>query len=166
MSGYTVSSLKAVHHPYILFVFLLSLAFSAYSPGKAYLGSKALSKLRFWCSASFHFAYRLLYSVLSSFQNFTKKLVFLPQSFLCAGVCFGDCMLSNHVKLALNSLDISSSLCARSAASIGDHGLPILSVVNSPDELIVGRFFSCYIIIQTICVLCALSSTYKKNITK
>ena len=35
----------------------------------------------------------------------------------------------------------SSSSCATSVADIGDHGLPTLSVVSSPDELIVGRFF-------------------------
>ena len=33
----------------------------------------------------------------------------------------------------------SSSSCARSVADISDHGLPNLSVVSSPDELIVGR---------------------------
>ena len=36
----------------------------------------------------------------------------------------------------------SLSLCARSVADIGDHGLPILSVVSLRDELIVGRCFS------------------------
>ena len=40
--------------------------------------------------------------------------------------------------------------CARSVADIGDHGLPILSVVSSLDELIVGRFFSGYKVIQTV----------------
>ena len=35
----------------------------------------------------------------------------------------------------------SSSSCARSVADIGDHGLPILSVVSYHDELIVARFF-------------------------
>ena len=34
----------------------------------------------------------------------------------------------------------SSSSCARSVADIGDHGLPILSVISYHDELIVGRF--------------------------
>ena len=53
----------------------------------------------------------------------------------------------------------SSSSCANYVADIGDHGLPILSVVSSPDELIVGRFFSSYEIIQTVCVLCALPSS-------
>ena len=48
----------------------------------------------------------------------------------------------------------SSTSCARSVADIGDHGLPTLSVVSSHDELIVGRFFSCYEIIQTVCVFC------------
>ena len=48
---------------------------------------------------------------------------------------------------------------ARSVADIGDHGLPTLSVVSSPDKLIVGRFFPCYEIIQTVCVFCALSSS-------
>ena len=52
----------------------------------------------------------------------------------------------------------SSSSCARTVADIGDHGLPILSVVSSPDELIAGRFFPCYEVIQTVCVFCALSS--------
>ena len=52
----------------------------------------------------------------------------------------------------------SSPSCARSVADICDHGLPTLSVVSSPDELIVGRFFSCYVILQTVCVFCALSS--------
>ena len=35
----------------------------------------------------------------------------------------------------------------------------VVVVVISPDELIVGRFFSCYEIIQTVCVFCALSSS-------
>ena len=52
----------------------------------------------------------------------------------------------------------SSSSCARTVADIGDHDLPILSVVSSPDEPIVGRFFPCYEVIQTVCVFCALSS--------
>ena len=52
-----------------------------------------------------------------------------------------------------------SSSCASSVADISDHGLPTLSVVSSPDELIVGRFFSCYENIQTVCVYCALSSS-------
>ena len=52
----------------------------------------------------------------------------------------------------------SSSSCARPVADIGDHVLPILSVVSSLDGLIVGRFFSCYKVIQTVCVFCALSS--------
>ena len=47
--------------------------------------------------------------------------------------------------------------CARSVADIGDHGLNILSVVSSHDELIVGRFFSRYEVFQTVCVFCALS---------
>ena len=46
--------------------------------------------------------------------------------------------------LSSSSSSSSSSSCARSVADIGDHGLPILSVVSSPDELFVGRFFSCY----------------------
>ena len=54
---------------------------------------------------------------------------------------------------------ISSSSCARSVAHIGDHGLPILSVVSYHDELIVARFFPCYEVIQTVCVFCALSSS-------
>ena len=37
----------------------------------------------------------------------------------------------------------SSSACDRSVAYIGDNGHPTLSVVSSPDELIVGRFFFC-----------------------
>ena len=53
----------------------------------------------------------------------------------------------------------SSTSCARSVADIGDHGLPILSVVSSPDELIVGIFFPSYEVIQTVCVFCALSSS-------
>ena len=53
----------------------------------------------------------------------------------------------------------SSSSCARSVADIGDHGLPILSVVSYHDELIVARFFPCYEVIQTVCVFCALSSS-------
>ena len=57
-----------------------------------------------------------------------------------------------------NKCTSSSSSCARTVAGIGDHGLPILSVVSSPDELIAGRFFSCYEVIQTVCVFCALSS--------
>ena len=52
-----------------------------------------------------------------------------------------------------------SSSCARSVADIGDHGLQLRSVVSSPDALIVGRFFSCYEVIQTGCVFCALSSS-------
>ena len=51
----------------------------------------------------------------------------------------------------------SSSSCARSVADIGDHDPPILSVDSSLDGLIVGRFFSCYKVIQTVCVFCALS---------
>ena len=54
---------------------------------------------------------------------------------------------------------LPSSLCARSVADIGDHGLPILSVVTSPDELIIERFFYRYEVIQTIYVFCALSSS-------
>ena len=50
------------------------------------------------------------------------------------------------------------SPCARSVTDIGDPGLPILSVVSSSDEPVVGRCFSCYEIIQTVCVFCALSS--------
>ena len=53
----------------------------------------------------------------------------------------------------------STSSCARTVTDIGDHGLPTLSVVSSPDELIVGRFFPCYEIIQTVCIFCALSSS-------
>ena len=52
-----------------------------------------------------------------------------------------------------------SSSCARSVSDIGDYGLPILYVVRSPYELIVGRFFSCYEVIQTVCVFSALSSS-------
>ena len=44
----------------------------------------------------------------------------------------------------------SSSSCAMTVADIGDHGLPILSVVSSPDEPIVGRVFPCYEVIQTV----------------
>ena len=59
-----------------------------------------------------------------------------------------------------SAFDISSSSsCARSVEDIGDHGLPTLSVISSPDELVVWRFFSCYEIIHTVCVFCALSST-------
>ena len=50
-------------------------------------------------------------------------------------------------------------IMGRSVADIGDHGIPILSVINSPDELIVGRFFSCYEIKSTFCVYCVLSSS-------
>ena len=57
-----------------------------------------------------------------------------------------------------SSSSSSSSSCARSVADIGDHGLPILSVI-SYDELIVARLFPCYKIIQTVCVFCALSSS-------
>ena len=52
----------------------------------------------------------------------------------------------------------SSSSCARTVADIGDHGLPILYVVSSLDDLIAGRFFPSYEVIQTVCVFCALSS--------
>ena len=52
----------------------------------------------------------------------------------------------------------SSSSCARTVADIGDHGLPILYVVSSLGELIAGRFFPSYEVIQTVCVFCALSS--------
>ena len=38
----------------------------------------------------------------------------------------------------------SSSSFARSVADIRDHGLPTLSVLSSPDKLIVERFFSGY----------------------
>ena len=62
-------------------------------------------------------------------------------------------------KCTSSSSSSSSSSCARTVADIGDHGLPILSVVSSPDELIVGRFFPCYEVIQTVCVFCALSSS-------
>ena len=58
-----------------------------------------------------------------------------------------------------NTATSSSSSCARSVADIGDHGLPILSVVSYHDELIVARFFPCYEVIQTVCVFCALSSS-------
>ena len=40
----------------------------------------------------------------------------------------------------LRFLSTSSSSCARSVADIGDHGLPFLSVVISPDELFVAGF--------------------------
>ena len=43
----------------------------------------------------------------------------------------------------------------RSAPDISDHGLPIFSIVSSP--LIVGRFFSGYEVIQTVCVFSVLS---------
>ena len=56
----------------------------------------------------------------------------------------------------ISSISSSSSSCARSVADISDHGLPTLSVVSYPDELIVGGFFSCYEIIQTVCVFCCL----------
>ena len=46
-------------------------------------------------------------------------------------------------KCTSSSSSSSSSSCTRTVADIGDHGLPILSVVSSPDELIVGRFFPC-----------------------
>ena len=51
---------------------------------------------------------------------------------------------------------LSSSSCARSVVDIGNHGLPSLSVVSSPDELVDGRFFSCCEIIQTVCILCVV----------
>ena len=51
----------------------------------------------------------------------------------------------------------TSSSCARSDPDIGDRGLKIPSVISSPDELIIGRFFSGYKVIQTVCVFCALS---------
>ena len=35
----------------------------------------------------------------------------------------------------------SSSSCARTVADIGDHGLPILSVVSSPDDSLLGDSF-------------------------
>ena len=38
----------------------------------------------------------------------------------------------------------------RSAPDISDHGLPILSIISSP--LIVGRFFSRYEVIHTVCI--------------
>ena len=62
-------------------------------------------------------------------------------------------------KVVYTSSSSSPSSCARSVADIGDHGFPTLSVVSSPDELIVASFFSCYEIIQTVCVFCALSSS-------
>ena len=40
LSGYTVSSLKAVRHHYFLFVSMVSSAFSACSSGLVYLGPK------------------------------------------------------------------------------------------------------------------------------
>ena len=52
---------------------------------------------------------------------------------------------------------MSSSSCARSVTDIGDYGLPILSDVSSPDELIVGRFVSDYEVIQTVYAFWALS---------
>ena len=52
----------------------------------------------------------------------------------------------------------TSSSCARSVADIGEHGLPILSVISST-ELIVGGFFSLYTVIQTVCVFSVLSSS-------
>ena len=61
-----------------------------------------------------------------------------------------------QIMFGIHKLPKSSS-CARSVADIGDHGLPILSVVSSPDELIVGRFCSCYKVIQTVCVVFTLS---------
>ena len=62
-----------------------------------------------------------------------------------------------QIMFGIHKLPKSSSSCARSVADIGDHGLPMLSVVTSPDELIVWRFFSCYKVIQTVFVVCALS---------
>ena len=56
------------------------------------------------------------------------------------------------------SVLLSSSPYARSVTDIGYHGLPILSVVSSPDELIVGRVFSCYEVIQTVCAFDANES--------
>ena len=53
----------------------------------------------------------------------------------------------HHHIISSSSSSSSSSLCARTVADIGDHGLPILSVVSSPDVLIVGRFISCYEVI-------------------
>ena len=44
---------------------------------------------------------------------------------------------------------IMCQVCCR----LGDYGLLTLSVVSSPVELIVGRFFSCYKIIQTVLLL-------------
>ena len=58
-----------------------------------------------------------------------------------------------------SSSSSSSSSCARYVADIGNHGLPILSVVSYHDELIVARFFPCYGVNQTVCVFCALSSS-------
>ena len=68
-------------------------------------------------------------------------------------------ILSRQKQLQLVSHTSSSSSWARSVADIGDHGLPILSVVSSPDKLIIGRLFSCYEVIQTACVFCELSSS-------
>ena len=53
----------------------------------------------------------------------------------------------------------SSSSCARSVPDIGDHGPPFLSVANSPDQLVVGGFFLCYVQVQTVCVIYVLSSS-------
>ena len=54
---------------------------------------------------------------------------------------------NNYTELSYESVAPSA---AKSVADIGDHGLPILSVTSSPDELIVGRFFSCYEVIETV----------------
>ena len=62
------------------------------------------------------------------------------------------------------SSSASSSSCVRSVADIGDHGLPILSVVSYHDELIVARFFPCCEVILTVCVFCALSSSASSSL--
>ena len=62
--------------------------------------------------------------------------------------------LIHNIRFQTNAL--SSLSCARSD-SLRYRCLPILSVVSSPDELIVGRFFSGYEVIRTVCAFCALS---------
>ena len=49
--------------------------------------------------------------------------------------------------------------CTRSVADIAAQCFPTLSVVTSPDQLIVGGFFSRCVVIQIICVFSALSSS-------
>ena len=58
-------------------------------------------------------------------------------------------LITRHITFIF-PVDSVSSSCARSVENIGNHGLPILSVVSSPDELIFGRFFSCYKVIHSV----------------